>query len=127
MRSFEIEKTAVNSIVPVRPMDGLPDEFRSMRVGDFIDSEDMEVHIRKGKISMRRRTEDFVATLDYSQYETGRCIASSSSVPVRGRKSEYIDDIRQMRCEGMTQEDIAFELCMSQSYVSRLLRDYDGR
>lgn len=98
----------------------LPDKIGNMTVSDLLQSENSEIHYKKGKLSIRNCTDEITATLEIGSYPTGRKTASLSSVPTQGKKADYLDDIRQMLSEGMKQKDIAFELGISEAYVTQL-------
>ena len=98
----------------------LPDKIRDMTVSDLIQSENSEIHYEKGRLSVRNCIDDITATLEISSYPTGRKTAHLSSVPTQSKKADYLDDIRQMLAEGMKQKDIAFQLGISEAYVTQL-------
>ena len=98
----------------------LPDKIGNMTVSDLMQSENSEIHYKKGKLSIRNCTDEITTTLEIGSYPTGRKTARLSSVPTQGKKADYLDDIRQMLSEGMKQKDIAFELGISDAYVTQL-------
>lgn len=100
----------------------LPDEINNITIGELINHPDTDVVKKGNKLSMRRRMEHGIATLELSSYPTGRQGLKMSSVPHRERKKDYKEDIIAMKQDGMRQKDIAFELGISESYVTKILR-----
>ncbi len=100
----------------------LPSKISSLTIGELLNHPDTVVVKKGNKLSMRRQTEDGVATLELSSYATGRQEAKMSSLPRRERKKDYREDIIAMKRSGMLQKDIAFELGISESYVTKILR-----
>lgn len=105
-----------NSSLPI-------DKIRNANMGNLLDRPDTDVIKKGNKVSVRQRSENSINTFQYTSYESGRNEIKATSVPHRERKKDYRDDILAMKREGMSQEDIAFELGMSQSTVSRILRE----
>jgi len=60
--------------------------------------------------------------LEFTSYESGRNEFKAASIPHRERKKDYLEDILTMKRSGMRQKDIAFELGISEAYVSKILR-----
>ncbi len=100
----------------------LPDEIGNSTVNELMRHPDTDVIKHGNRVSLRRRSEYGVATLEFTSYDTGRRTAKMSSVPNRERKKDFTEDIIAMKQDGMRQKDIAFELGISESYVSRILR-----
>lgn len=109
----------------VRPTHiSLPDNLGGMTINELMNDDNTEVHKKKNKLSIRRTTDFGVATLSIESYDTGRNTIYQASVPKRSKKKDYIDDILEMKRQGYSQKDIAFELGLSESYVCKLLKDY---
>lgn len=100
----------------------LPDEIGNVTVNDLLNHPDTDMVKKGNKVSIRRRSEHGVTTLEFTSYETGRSEFRSASVPHLERKKDYLDDILAMKRSGMRQKDIAFELGISEAYVSKILR-----
>lgn len=100
----------------------LPDEIGNITVNELMNHPDSEVIKKGNKLSIRRRSEQGVATLEFASYGTGRKEMKTTSIPHREHKKDYKEDILAMKREGMTQKAIAFELGMSEAYVSRILK-----
>lgn len=98
----------------------LPKRIENMTIAELMNSDNSEVHYKKGKLSIRNITDDMTATLEIASFSTGRKTAKLSSVPTANKKADYLDDIRQMLADGMKQKDIAFELGISEAYVTQL-------
>lgn len=107
-----------NSISPISF--NLPSKIEDMTISELMHSENSEVHYKKGKLSIRNISDNMTATLEIDSHTTGRKTARLSSVPITERKSDYLDDVRQMLADGMKQKDIAFELGISEAYVTQL-------
>lgn len=102
----------------------LPDNISHMTISEFVSSTDSEIHIKGGRMSVRKSTDQGTATFQFESSHTGRQTTRTSSVPKRDRKSDYIEDILEMLNQGMSQKDIAFELGISPAYVCQLLKKY---
>lgn len=102
----------------------LPENLGNKTLNELLISDDTEFKKKGNKISIRRCTDFGTATLEIESYDTGRKMVMQSSVPHKNRKLEYIDDIVAMKKSGMKQKDIAFNLGISESYVTKLLKDH---
>lgn len=100
----------------------LPNEIGNVTVNDLMNHPDTEVIKRGNKLSLRRRSEHGVTTLEFSSYSSGRQEMKVSSTPRYELKKDHKDDIILMKKNGMPQKDIAFELGISESYVSNIIR-----
>lgn len=100
----------------------LPDEIGTVTVNDLMNHPDTEVVKKGNTLTLRRRSEHGVTTLEFSSYGTGRQEMKMSSIPRREYKKDYKEDIIAMKRDGLTQKRIAFELGISESYVSSILR-----
>lgn len=98
----------------------LPDGLEDMSIGDLIRDKDSEIHIRNGKISIRRVSKDSIAYFEFTTYET-RKLGDLHSSSAKLKKSDYANHIRSMLTQGMAQKDIAFELGISPAYVSKIV------
>ena len=104
------------------PKLSLPSELGKMTLDDLLNDEDTEVIKKKNKISFRRSSDFGVATLELASYPSGRKTMSTSSVPQKEKKKEYLGEIIEMKSQRMSQKEIAFQLGLSESYVSKLLK-----
>lgn len=112
-------------ISPVSPVPiSLPEDLGNTTLNDLLNDKDTEFTKRGNKMSFRRCTDFGTATLEIESYDTGRQTITQSTAPNMGQKSNYIDDIIQMKESGMKQKDIAFRLGISESYVTKLLKEY---
>ena len=100
----------------------LPDNVGSMTLNEIINDPNTEFLKKGNKISIKRATDIGIATLEIKQYDTGRKTITQTTIPMQTKKSDYIDDIIQMKQCGMSQKDIAFQLGISESYVTKLLK-----
>jgi len=100
----------------------LPKNIRNITLEDLVNMPGTEVYANEGRITMRKCTSDGVITFSHRSYETGFHRTTMSSTSPVQRKMDYLDDIRRMKKEGMKQKDIAFELGVSEAYISQLLR-----
>lgn len=113
-------------ISPIKPLPiSLPEEIGNTTLNDLLNSKDTEFTKRGNKISFRRCTDFGIATLEIESYDTGRQTITQSTIPSKEKKSNYIDDIIEMKRSGMKQKDIAFRLGISESYVSQLIKEYN--
>lgn len=94
----------------------------NLTIIDLINDPRTDISKRGNKISMRYQTEDGVASFEFATYETERQTLRASSGSGKSYKKEYAPDIQQMKEQGMSQKDIAFELGISESYVSQILK-----
>lgn len=111
-------------ISPIGPIPiSLPEDIGNTTLNDLLNSEDTEFTKRGNKMSFRRCADFGTATLEIESYDTGRKTITQSTVPIRGKKANYIDDILEMKRSGMKQKDIAFRLGISEAYVTKLLKE----
>lgn len=103
--------------------DNLPKGLKDRTIAEIMNTKDSELHYKNGKLSVRSKGNGYVATLEISQFETGRHTTSFSSVPDKSCKKDFKQDIIEMKSQGMKQKDIAFQLGISPAYVSRILRE----
>lgn len=111
-----------SSIIPVSI--SLPEEIGNITLNQLLSFNDTEFKKKGNKMSFRRSTDFGVATLEIESYETGRKTICQSTVPKKNKKADYIEDIIEMKKQGMKQKDIAFQLGISEAYVTKLLKDY---
>ncbi|MDB8802752.1 helix-turn-helix domain-containing protein [Romboutsia sp. 1001216sp1] len=81
-----------------------------------------KVVYENNKLNIINETDEKRISIEITQYPNGQ----KRSVGVYDKvdsKKDYIDTIRQMKSDGMTQREIAEELGLSQSYVSKLLSE----
>lgn len=102
----------------------LPSDISNMTISDLLYSSEAEIHAKNGNVSIRKITDNGVATFQFNAYNTGRQTAQFSSVPNRRKKVDYLDDILEMYNSGMSQKDIAYNLGMSPAYVCQILKKY---
>ncbi len=115
------EKKARPALIPTHI--SLPTELGDMTVNQLINDDNTEVYKKKNKLSMRRKTEFGIATLEIESYDTGRNTICQTTVPHREKKKDYLDDILAMKQQKVSQKEIAFKLGLSESYVSKLLKE----
>lgn len=101
----------------------LPDDIGNTTLNELLNDKDTEFVKKGNKISFKRATDIGIATLEIETFDTGRTTITQSTVPSRVPKSNYIDEIIAMKNRGMKQKDIAFRLGISESYVTKLLKD----
>lgn len=94
----------------------------NMTLNEIMNSADTDIIKRGNKLSMRRKTASGVFTFEYAEYDSGRQEAKSSNVPTHKYKKDFEQDVVDMKRQGYLQKDIAFELGMSEAYVSRILK-----
>lgn len=116
-----MRKKAIPVLIPA-PI-SLPGDIGNTTLNELLNDKDTEILKKGNKLSFKRVTDIGVATLEIETFETGRSTISQSTVPSRSPKSDYIDDIIEMKKHGMKQKDIAFQLGISESYVTKLLKD----
>ena len=102
----------------------LPTDISNMKICDLVNSKDAEIHVKNGNVSIRRQTDEGVATFQFNAHNTGRQTSKFSSVPLKRKKIDYLDDILEMYDSGMKQKDIAYELGISPAYVCQILKKY---
>lgn len=102
-----------NNLVSVN----LPSSLKNTTLNDLIHSDDVDLHKAKGKLAIRKSTSEGTLTIQYGDgYQ--KCI--QTAVPKKNKKKDYANEIKQLKKAGMKQKDIAFELGMSEAYVSKL-------
>ncbi len=102
----------------------LPKNTGNMTLNELMNDEHAEVYKKNNKLSIRKKADFGVTTLEIEFYDSGMSTMCKSSVPHRDRKKDYLDDILELKREGLSQKIIAFRLGVSESYVSKLLKDH---
>ncbi len=100
------------------------EKLGNTRIIDLLNDPGTEITKKGNKLSLRYRTEEGVASLNVTSYETGRNEVQMSAVPNRTRKTDYAEDIITMKKQGMLQKDIAYKLGISEATVSNILKRY---
>lgn len=108
------------AIVPIHF--SLPADIGNKTLNELLLDNNTEFSKKRNRISIKRATDIGIATLEIETFDTGRTTFSQSTVPSHAKKSEYINDIVEMKKQGMKQKDIAFQLGISESYVTKLLK-----
>ena len=104
-----------------------PQMCGNVSVSDLMQSENSEIHYKKGKLSIRNCTDEITTTLEIGSYPTGRKTARLSSVPTQGKKADYLDDIRQMLSEGMKQKRHSLRIRHIRSLCHSIKKNYSNR
>ena len=99
-------------------------EIGNSTINELLSDPNTEITKKGNRLSMRHRSKNGVATLELSSYDTERRELRMSSVPNKSYKVDYTNDILEMKRQGMLQKDIAFELGISEAYVSLILKRY---
>ena len=100
----------------------LPEELGDITINELINYEDTEFIKRGNKLFIRTTTDFGTATIEFETFKTDRQEKSETIVPARSIKADYVDDMKNMWDIGRKQKDIAFELGMSEAYVSQLIK-----
>ncbi len=116
-----MREKAIQVLIPA-PI-SLPSDIGNITLNELLNDKDTEFSKKGNKLAFKRITDIGVATLEIETFDTGRSTITQSTVPSRNPKSDYIDDIIEMKKRGMKQKDIAFQLGISESYVTKLLKD----
>lgn len=103
-----------NNLVSVN----LPSSLKNTTLNDLIHSDDVDLHKAKGKLAIRKSTSEGTLTIQYEEYGDGYQKCIQTAVPKKNKKKDYANEIKQLKKAGMKQKDIAFELGMSEAYVS---------
>ena len=94
--------------------------LKNTTLNDLIHSDDVDLHKTKGKLAIRKSTSEGTLTIQYEEYGDGYRKCIQTAVPKKNKKKDYTTEIKQLKKAGMKQKDIAFELGMSEAYVSKL-------
>lgn len=115
-----------NEIQLTRPMEiiklPVPADFINKSIGELMQEENTDVVIRNGSISMRKVDSDGVITASYTKFSNGGAEVKATSNPHQLEKKDNLPYIKEMLKGGKTQKEVAYELGMSPSYVSKLLK-----
>lgn len=111
----------MTTVNPINAL-SLPDSIGELTINQFMDHPDTEIVKKGNRLSIRRKTDLWTAVLEFISYDSGYKSIQMSSAPRKEFKRDYESDIRQMKCDGMSQKDIAFNLGISESYISQILK-----
>ena len=97
-------------------------ELDSFTLSDLLRDKEAEI-LKKGSVlKVRKRVDDHLVTLEVRSYPDGMSL-SQSSFKNNGKKKKLAGTVKAMRAEGKTQQEIAYNLGISQSYVVKLLKN----
>lgn len=99
----------------------LPGRIGKMTIDELINLPETDVIKKGNKLLMRRESEEGTTSVEFVARDSGYRSMEVSSAPRKEYKKDYSEDIRQMKREGKSQKDIAFQLGISEAYVSQLL------
>lgn len=100
----------------------LSPKIQNMTISDLLRNENITLVKKKNQVHIQTEIDKTIINLGFRHYPNG-IMVSQSNFEVSGQKKELIKTILQMKKEKYTQSEIAEQLNMSQSYVSKLLKD----
>ncbi len=99
-------------------------EIGNLTINQILDNPNTEIIKKGNRMSIRYNSKLGIMTAELASYSTNHCELRVSSVPNKTRKIDYIENILEMKKQGMLQKDIAFELDISEPYVSYILKSH---
>lgn len=101
----------------------IPKSIAGKTIEEFLNDETSELSIKGGNFLLRNKQEDSTLTLSFIKTKSDDgCEMSATMHPTEKQKKDYVDTIKELKGIGKSQKDIAYELNISPSYVSKLLR-----
>ena len=102
-----------------------PKNLQNLTLQELANQEGVEARITTKKVVLRTRKEDKVITIQVQEVgPNGYKAASISEVPRKTRKKDLLPTIIALKKQNKKQKDIAFELDVSEAYVSNLLKKH---
>lgn len=106
----------------------IPEVLAQKKIGELLqDSCDNEIVVRNKSVTMRKMSDDGILTVSYTARSNGGYEITQTENPIQSEKKDNLPFIEEMLKDGKSQKDIAYELGMSPSYVSKLLKDKKGK
>ena len=96
----------------------IPEVLAQKTIGELL----QEIVIRNQSVAMRKMSEDGILTINYTARSNGGYEITQTENPIQSEKKDNLPFIEEMLKGGKSQKDIAYELGMSPSYVSKLLK-----
>lgn len=100
------------------------DELGRKTFNDLLNNPSTDIVKKGNKISLRSKVEGtgiVTVTIDKLSNTDG-VIMTKTKIPSCEKKSDYLDSIIELKKKGYKQKDIAFELNISESYITKLLK-----
>jgi len=104
-----------SNIFPGNPQDKL----LQMSLGELLYDNDAEIHKKGNKLKVTKRTPGASIHIEYTQYDD-TSVLSTNLVSHDKPVSQMQETIRQMRADGMTQQEVAEKLSTSPSNISKI-------
>lgn len=101
----------------------VPSAFLNKTIGEIIKEPNTEFSAKNGSVVIRQIASDSVFTATLNKFSNGGEEIKATAHPCQNEKKSNRPIIEEMIKRGKSQKDIAHELGMSQSYVSKLLKD----
>lgn len=117
-------KEGANTEEPVNPFVVLPvpSDFADKTISELIKENNTEFTYQNGNFAIRKTTQDSILTINYTHFSNGGQELKATNHPCQNEKKDNLPFIKEMINKGKSQKEIAFELGLSPSYVSRLLK-----
>lgn len=102
----------------------IPPILAKKTIGELLkDDSDNEIIVRNKSVTMRKMSKDGILTVNYTARSNGGYEITQTENPSQNEKKDNLPFIKEMLKDGKSQKDIAYELGMSPSYVSKLLKN----
>lgn len=101
----------------------VPSALLNKTIGEIIKEPNTEFSSKNGSFVIRQTKSDSVFTATFNTFSNGGGEVKATAHPCQNEKKSNRPIIEEMIKRGKSQKDIAHELGMSQSYVSKLLKD----
>lgn len=98
----------------------LPANMKNMTIQQLVESCD-EFSVKGNVVTMKKTTDEGIFSVEYKNY-AGASSVRQVSAPNYQSKKDYTEIVHEMKRDGMTQNEIANALGISQAYVSKLLK-----
>jgi len=103
----------------------LPKEISKMTLNELMNQDDVEIIKKRNIVKMKKTMEDQTISLEVHRYNYGETISQSRFNKPKNKK-DLVEVVKKMyNEENLTQKQIAFNLDISQAYVSILLKEND--
>lgn len=101
----------------------IPSTLFHKTIGEIMKEPNTEISAKNGSVVIRNKKPDIVCTIALDTFSNGGGEVKATVHPCQSEKKNNRPIIEEMVKRGKSQKDIAYELGMSQSYVSKLLKD----
>ena len=101
----------------------LPANIGKRSLDEFIRDENVTLYKKGNKITINTQIDNIRATINIEEISPECLTVSETRCDISGRVKDHRDTIATLKKKGLTQQEIANNYGVSQSYISQILRE----